>query len=438
MSKTNDCSLSVPGGCNCFRKAPLLLGVGIAGLAIAYVGVFVFGVPKHDYRPLYSLLLGTSFWASVLIGCLMMTMITRIFDAGWAPVIRRQWENLIVALPVVLSLGLLPLVFYSPARKLVWEWTNPEHVLPNGHTVGHDTVLALKTGWLQMPFFQGRIVLYILVVSALVFFLRRWSFAQDRDGSAVHTGRLVAVSATGIILGALTLTFLAFDTLMALTYHWFSTMFGVWFFAASMRVCFAFTAVLCLALATRGWLKGIYNQAHRHVLGCLLLAFTVFWAYISFSQYFLIYNANIPEETFWYNIREFSSTLVNGEWVNVKNQWWWVSLAMIFGHFFFPFLYLLFYRSKVVPGRLLFIALWTLAFTLLDFYFNIVPRQITDPAYPEGFYVNNFLDVNMLFDAAALVGMGGIVLGIFLRSAAKQEIIPIHDPRIKESINYHE
>lgn len=438
MSASNTCSLGASGPCPCTRKAPLFLGIGAVGILIAYYGAFFVGVPGHDYRPLYSLLLGTAFWSVILIGCLMMTMITRVFDAGWAPVVRRQWENLIVALPAVLILGVVPLVFYPPARKLVWEWTNPEHVLPNGHAVGHDAVLALKSWWLQMPFFQGRILLYIVIFGVLIYFLRRWSFAQDRDADPKHTHRLHGLSAGGIVLAALTLTFFAFDAIMALTYHWFSTMYGVWFFASALRACFAFSAVVCLLLGTRGWLQGIYNRAHQHVLGCLLLAFTVFWAYITFAQYFLIYNANIPEETFWYNLREFSSVLVGDQWLSVKNQWWWVSLGLIFGHFFFPFIYLLFYKSKVVPGRLLFISLWTLAFTLLDFYFNVIPRQITDATYPEGFRVNDFLDINMLFDAAALVGIGALVFGIFLRSAARHETIPIHDPRIAESVNYHE
>ncbi|MDR2981478.1 MAG: hypothetical protein LBV12_04435 [Puniceicoccales bacterium] len=438
MSTSQSCSIDGTGPCKCTRKAPLFFGIGIVGLLVAYYGAFFVGVPKHDFRPLYSLLMGSFFWLTILIGCLMMIMITRVFDAGWAPIIRRQWENLVVSIPVVLLLSVIPMAFYPAARKIVWEWTNPEEILPSGHAVAHDSIYNAKAWFLNLPFFQGRMIAYVVIFALLVFFLRKWSFAQDKDASAVHTQRLHNLSAVGIVIGALTLTFLAFDSIMALSYHWFSTMFGVWFFAAGIRACFAFSVVLCFLLGSRGWLKGIYNQAHRHILGCLLLAFTVFWAYISFSQYFLIYNANIPEETFWYNMREFSTVLIDGQWVNVKNQWWWVSLGLVFGHFFFPFLYLLFYRSKIVPGRILFISLWTLAFTLLDLYFNIVPRQIVDTARPEGFRVNDFIDMSMLLDVAAIVGFGGIVFGIFLRSSAKHEPIPIHDPRINESINYHE
>lgn len=424
--------------CECPRYLPAYFGIGAVGLAAAYYGVWQ-GVAGENYRPVLSLLLGAGFWLCVLIGCLMMVMITRVFDAGWAPVIRRQWENLLPAIPAVFLLGVVPLVFWPAARELVWVWTNPHEILPNGHAVGHDAVYEAKAWFLNLPFFQGRIVAYFVILTTLVFLLRRWSFAQDADGAVTHTRRLHALSAGGIVACALTLTFLAFDLLMALSYHWFSTMFGVWFFAAGVRACFAFTIVLCWRLGSAGWLRGIYNRAHMHVLGCLLLAFTVFWAYIAFSQYFLIYNANIPEETFWYNLREFTSIpAAGGGWINAKNQWWFVSLALVFGHFFFPFLYLLFYKSKVVPVRLLFIGAWTLAFTLLDLYFNIVPRQIGDVARPEGFFSNDFLDTNMIFDAAALLGFGGLVIGIFVRCASRREVIPVHDPRILESVNYHE
>jgi hypothetical protein len=220
--------------------------------------------------------------------------------------------------------------------------------------------------------------------------------------------------------------------LMALTYHWFSTMYGVWFFALSIRLALAVTVILTYVLSRGGWLDGILNQAHRHVLGCLMLAFTVFWAYISFSQYFIIYSANIPEETFWYNIRELNPI------TGMKSDWWGVSLYLIFGFFFLPFLCLLFYRTKIIAGRLLTIAWVILVGGIFDLWFNAVPRQIVDKTAPEGFVVSPFLSGFLWLDLLAILGFGGIVLGLFLRSSAKAETIPVHDPRILESIHYHE
>ena len=158
-----------------------------------------------------------------------------------------------------------------------------------------------------------------------------------------------------------------------------------------------------------------------------MLAFTVFWAYISFSQYFLIYNANIPEETFWYNMREMNFD-------GTKNSWWWVSMGLIFMHFFFPFLYLLWYKNKF-SSRLRFIAIWILVFHFLDLYWNIVPQKLATDSHG-GYTVRQFgiswIDITMF------LGVGAVVIWAFLKSAAKERPIPIRDPRIEESINCHE
>ena len=133
---------------------------------------------------------------------------------------------------------------------------------------------------------------------------------------------------------ALTLTAGAIYWFKSLEYHWFSTMYGVWYFANCMRGALSMGVLLMLWLYNRGDFKGILKTDHLWAIGQLMLTFTVFWAYISFSQYFLIWNANVPEETFWYNIREFG-------------DWWYVSLFLVFGNFLLPFLLLLSYRYKV-------------------------------------------------------------------------------------------
>jgi len=362
----------------------------------------------------------------------MLTMITRVFDAGWAPVIRRTWELVLPALPIVLLLSVVPMAVVPKFRHLLWEWTNAEHLLPSGHAVGHDPILQAKSWFLNEGFFLARIAYYVVFFAVLIWFLRRSSFAQDTDRTAGHTHRLHAISAAGIPLAAVTLTMLAFDCLMALSYHWFSTMYGVWFFALSIRLALAFTVIATYRLSNGGWLDGILNQAHRHVLGCLMLAFTVFWAYISFSQYFLIYTANIPEETFWYNIREFDPV------TGAKNQWWGVSMYLIFGFFLLPFLALLFYRTKIVAGRLLAVASVIFVGGLVDLWFNAVPRQINAAGTPEGFVVSPFLTSYLAVDVLAVLGFGAIVVAVLLRAAGRHETIPVHDPRILESINYHE
>jgi len=398
---------------------PLFAGLAAACLAVVYY--FALGTPiEEGARNQLSLLYGAMFWISVLVGVLMLTMLTRLFDAGWAPIIRRSWEFLLPALPLLILLGVAPLVFIPSLRHAVWDWTTAA-----------DHAAHAKSWFLNEPFFLGRIAFYILAFTGLTWALRRSSFRQDTDRTAGHTETLHAVSAAGIPVAALTLTFLAFDCLMALSYHWFSTMYGVWFFSLSIRLALAVTVILTHVLATRGWLGGLLNQAHRHVLGCLMLAFTVFWAYISFSQYFIIYNANIPEETFWYNIREVDAA--TGD----KNQWWWVSMFMVFGFFLLPFVTLLFYRTKIVASRLVAVASLILVGGLADLWFNTIPRKIHD-ASAVGYHVPEFLVPQLGLDLLAVLGFGALVTAVFLRSAGSAECIPIHAPRIRESIDYHE
>jgi hypothetical protein len=253
---------------------------------------------------------------------------------------------------------------------------------------------------------------------------------MDKDPQVKWSSWAVRCAAVGIPLTALSVTFAAVDWIKSLEYHWFSTMYGVWFFASSIRASLAITILLCVFLSRKSYLKGLYKQAHRYDLACLSLAFTVFWAYISFSQYFLIYNANIPEETFWYHIRELDPV------TQVRNSWFYVSVVgLIFGHFFFPFLYLLWYRNKVHVGRLVFICIWILAFQLLDFYFNILPGRI--PADNIAGYVVRPMRVTF-FDLSSVLGLGGFFLWAFFRSAMKRAPIPICDPRIQDSLDHHE
>ena len=165
------------------------------------------------------------------------------------------------------------------------------------------------------------------------------------------------------------------------------------------------------------------------------MAFTVFWAYISFSQYFLIYSANIPEETFWYNIREINPN--TGE----TSAWFWVSMGLIFGHFFFPFLYLLFYKNKINGGRIAFIALWILAFHLLDLYWNIIPgREIVPGAYV-GYEARPVLGFH-LFWGISTSNRGWMLMCACRTDKASIQtllkLIPVRDPRILDSLNHHE
>jgi hypothetical protein len=386
--------------------------IGVIALVITALGL-VFSPPSLLAQ---SWLVGITFWTAIALGMLFLVMIHHIFDAGWSTVIRRPLEHSLSVFPV-LALLFLPLIIGSLFYPgLLWKWMDTQN-----EAVGGDVLYWTKQGFLNVPFFIVRNVIYFGVWTWLAMRLRRASFAQDLDGSAGHTLTNRKTAAFGLIIGALTLTFASIDWIKSMDYHWFSTMFGVWFFSGSMRAALAATVLLCLFLVRTGHLKGIFKQAHLYDLGKIIFAFTVFWAYISFSQYFLIWNANIPEETFWYNVRE-------------SGQWWSVGLLLVFGHFVVPFIYLLFYKNKVTPSRMVFISCWILLIQLIDFCYNILPTKFNAAT---GMPVQ-LIRFESIWDLTSLVAVGGISLWAVGASFAKARLIPIRDPRIAESINHHE
>lgn len=420
-------SRAEPNVSNYWAQMSLLLGVG--GLAFAGYGLMD-GLERHDPRPVFSWLIGVSFWLSIGLGMLFMVMIWHLFDARWSVIVRRQMEHGLAAFKwlVVAFAPLLVIVLYGGEQQgILWQWMDRDAVLPGGGTVGTDPLYQAKEGYLNVPFFIVRSVAYLLIFWVLAALLSRASFEMDDDGDLKWRQRCRIISAVGVFLGGVAITFASIDWFKSLEYHWFSTMYGVWFFSASMCAGLAFTVVLCFCRSRWGALQGVYKQAHRYDLGCLCLAFTMFWAYISFSQYFLIYNANIPEETFWYTIRE--------KGLYGLNEWAWVGLALIFLRFATPFLLLLWHHNKVRAGRLLFIVIWILGFHLLDLYWNILPGKV--PADNAVGYTVRPFEVT-LYDAAALIGIGGIWIWALLRSMARRASIPLCDPFIKESIHHHE
>ncbi len=477
------------------NRATQFLLAGLILIALSAVGLFT-GSEADPARPFLGWLIGISFWLSILIGMLFLIMIWWLFDSGWSVVVRRQLEHAIGAFPY-LALIFLPLVVLSllasDTGTVPWIWMDGQATVPGGHgTVSSDVLYVHKSGFLDKGFFILRYLLYFGVWSMLAVGFRRWSFNMDRTGdhANVHHSRKLAalglflcafattfasidwfkslsyhwfstmygvwsmlavgfrrwsfnmdrtgdhanvhhsrkLAALGLFLCAFATTFASIDWFKSLSYHWFSTMYGVWFFSACMRAALSATVLTMFYMASRPeGLKDILKPVHFYLMGCLMLAFTVFWAYISFSQYFLIYNANIPEETFWYNIREVGTD-------GLRNSWWWVSMGLIFLHFFVPFLFLLWYRNKF-GSKLKFIAIWILVFHLLDLYWNIVPQKLATGDH--GAYTIRSFGINWV-DITMFLGVGAIVIWSFLRSTARERPLPIRDPRIEESINCHE
>ncbi len=399
------------------------LVIGAAGLALTAIGVVV---SSDAHGVAMSYLVGVTYWTAITIGMLMLTLIHHIVDASWSVVIRRQWEHWLAAFKWLFVLFLPLLVFAWLKTGFVWPWMDLNHELHGHGTVGTDVLYQKKSGFLNLNMFTGMTLAFFGIWVWVSARLRKASFAQDADGDVKWTFMNRKTAAFGLPLGALTLTFAAIYWVKSLEYHWFSTMYGVWFFANCVRGALSISVLIMLWLWARGDYKGVLNTNHLYSAGQLVFAFTVFWAYVTFSQYFLIWNANVPEETFWYNLRELNHD-------GTTNQWKWVGMLILFGHFFVPFLYLLSYKHKVVHAKVRPIVIWILGIILVDMCYNILPvlKDEHGDSLP-------FLSVNLVWVLTSVAGVGGVCVWAYLRSFPSTKLIPIRDPRIGESLTHHE
>ncbi len=393
------------------------LYVGLIGIAITALGILVSGAQTIAM----AWLVGITFWTAIAIGMLLLILIHHIFDASWSVLLRRQFEHGITAFKW-LALLFLPLIVASwiAPHDVVWPWMNLAHETHGGRTVGTDILYLKKSSFLNLDMFTGMTVLFFGIWIWLSARLRKASFNQDADGNSAWTSMSRKTAAFGIPLVALSLSGAAIYWVKSLEYHWFSTMYGVWFFTNCVRGALSVGVLMTLWLYARGDYKGILNKNHLHSIGQLMLAFTVFWAYVTFSQYFLIWNANVPEETFWYNIREYG-------------DWWYVGMFILFGHFFVPFFTLLSYRFKVTHHIIKRIAYWILATILVDICYNILPAIKDAHGNPEP-----FLSIQLLWAILAVISIGGICVWSYLKSFPTAKLIPIRDPRITECLTHHE
>ena len=391
---------------------------GLAGTAVTALGLLI--SPPTVVATAW--LVGVSYWTAMALGMLLLVLIHHIFDAMWSTVIRRQMEHCLAAFKW-LALLFLPLLLatFLYRRDVIWPWMNPNHFMTGeGKTVGADIIYAKKSGFLNLRALTIWTAIFFAVWVWLSARLRKASFTQDSDGDVKWTIKNRFTAGMGLPLVALTLTFAAVYWIKSLEYHWFSTMYGVWYFANCMRGAYSLLVLIMVWLWNRGDYKGLLHEDSWHSIGQMMLAFTVFWGYISFSQYFLIWNANVPEETFWYNLREYG-------------DWWWIGMVLVFGHSLVPFLLLLSYRYKVTHQTIRRIALWILAVIFVDICWNSLPAIKDGAGHPLPFF-----SLGLLWSVTSLVGVGGICVWAYLKSFTTTKLIPIRDPRIGECLTHHD
>ncbi|MEO5754094.1 MAG: hypothetical protein ABIR38_05255 [Chthoniobacterales bacterium] len=370
----------------------ICLVVGLLGLALSFVGWIVSPVQFS-----FSWLFGFFFFFTLCIGCLFWTIVHHVVDAEWSVVVRRQLENIALLLPV---LGLLFIPVWL-LRKNLYRWMD----IPRGL----DPLLDAKRGYLNWEFFLIRSVFFFVALAIVAYLLRRFSVDQDRDGNPRFTLLMRKLSFVGLPIFALCLTFGAFDWLMSLNWHWFSTMWGPYIFAGTAGSSMALLILVITALRKAGYLEGVVTIEHYHIMGKWLLAFSVFWAYIGFSQYMLYWYANIPEETQYYILRNTAG-------------WNTLNWILVIGRFFVPFGILLLRSVKKKPMVLCCIAGWILVMQLLDMYLIVLPSL-----HGTGVHLS-------ILDFVPLLAIGGILAFFYLRIVGKTPLFPVRDPRLIESL----
>ena len=375
------------------RHQRTLLLAGALGAVVSLAGAFLnFTQFMQSYLMAYMLCLG------VTLGSLALGMVHQLSGGAWGVVIRRPIGAAARVLPVM-TLLFVPIVV---GMSRLYPWTNAD-------LVAHDEVLRHKQLYLNTPFFLARAAFYFLVWNVLSYFLNAWSLEQDRNPDPRIARRMQKLSAGGLLAYGLTITFAAFDWLMSLEPHWFSTIYGVLIMGGQGLSALAFLIVALVWLSRRPPLDRIVVAAHFHDLGNLMLAFVMLWAYFSFSQYLIIWSGNLPAEITWYTHR-------------LQTGWRWVGTSLVLFHFAVPFALLLSRAVKRDPEMLVKVAIAVLIVRLLDLFWLIAPEF-----HPAGIAVS-WLDVVLPLT------LGSLWLGCFVWQLRGRAILPVHDPEFDETL----
>ena len=398
--------ITLPAGAGRTLSLALLV-VGAVCLLATVVAAFTAG---EDGPPISKLALGSYhvgflFVTGISLGAMAFVMILHQVNAGWATLLRRQVEHVMSMLfptCLILFIPILISVFVAPGK--LWHWMDP--------AAQSDVIYREKEPFLNIRFFTVRSLAYFAIWSLLAMALYRYSLRQDSTADRWLTDRARKLSAVGLLLFAFSTAFAAFDWMMALDYHWFSTMFGVYFFAGNFGAGLATIILILLALRRFASFDQVITDEHLHDMGKLLFGFVVFWAYIGFSQYFLIWYANIPEETAWFLKRR-------------TEGWYPYSIALAACRFVIPFILLMPRPFRRSPLLMALMSVWLLGCHLLDVFWVVRPEV---GGYPGPTF--------MWIDALAIAGPVFLWAGLLVRKITSGPLTPTNDPRLAESLRH--
>ncbi|GAC1536920.1 MAG: hypothetical protein NVS3B10_01080 [Polyangiales bacterium] len=375
--------------------AALAALIGLALLSIGFV--------LDPHRAAFSYLVAYAFGFTIAVGALCLLMIGHASHAGWLIVLRRLLEAIAITVPLF-ALLFVPIALFAPR---LYPWAAPRSTWTEHLT----RALVVKGRWLTAPFFFGRAALYLAIWSALAVLLRRWSLADDARPDAERRQLARNVSGASLPVMGLTLTFAAFDWMMSTDPTWSSNIYGVYVFAGGFLAAIALVAILAQAARAHAIVPKEVSASHFHAVGNLMLAMTVFWAYIAFSQLLIVWIANLPEEVPFYAVR-------------ATGFWGALSIALGVGHFALPFLALLQRPLKRDGRSLAWIGAWLLLMHWLDLYWLLVPVAV-----PRGNPLH-------LADLGALLFVGGSAVAVGAWRFAAAAPVPTRDPGLADSLRF--
>ncbi len=378
-----------------------LLGVGALGLGATFA-------LSGQERFFADYLLGFWYFAGISVTMLFFSALQFLARAGWSASIRRVAENFSGMVPF-LALFLAPIVFNMMGHHSIYEWTH--------ESAATDPILSQKEPYLNTTFTMVRLGLYCLLWFGMLKFVVGNSLKQDASSTDISpTRKNWKRAAPWVLTYALTITFASFDLIMSLEPHWFSTIWGVYTFAGHFVASLAILSLMVVALHKNGLLKGYIRDEHFHDLGKLMFAFSVFWAYIGFSQYFIIWYANLPEETIYYTHR-------------MSGGWEVFGYLLMILRFVLPFALLLRQDVKRKTQVLTVAAIVILIAHFVDLAYIIMPAVSK---------VVKFED--LMFGWQELTGViffAGVFCVLAAQQYQKRNAVAINDPLIKESFEYH-
>lgn len=376
--------------------AKTFYGFGAVGLIASMVGYFL-----NSEQFFFSYLTSFSFFTSIALASLILVMIHHVTKSSWGTVLRRIPESFFANI-WIWAIFFIPILI---GMSSLYSWTNTEYV-------ANDPILLDKVPYLNVSFFVIRQFIYFAIWGYLGYRLHKVSVEMDKTNDWGLVQVLRNLSAPGILIFSLTVAFASFDWLMSLDAHWFSTMFGVYFFAMSFQALFPILILITFWLHKKGLLENTIGKAHIYDLGAWFFGFTVFYAYIAFCQFLLIYYANIPEETLWFYHR-------------LEGSWEFVTYTLLLCRFIIPFILLLNRDTKHNHKLLVFTSVLVIVMHFVEIYWIVMPVLS-----------HSGVSVSWI-DFTTFIGLGGIFMGLFFQQFKKYNMVPVNDPQLSESLSKH-